>query len=310
VHRDVKPGNVLLGSEHRAKLADFGIARLLADTARPTRTGHAMGTAAYLAPEQVTGQPVSGSTDVYSLGLVLLEALTGQLEYPGPGTEAALARLHRPPRIPGRQPARPTSPATPDRAARTAAAAARRRQRSHRMTAVLRLCRPRRNRTAGSAATGAVRTLVLLLALLAGAVAGGGCGQDTPPPGEAVPALADRLQRVDAAIEAGNYGQARAAVEALVAETAHAEVAGNLSSQEADRILTAARALLAQLPADPSESPAQEPAPSTDAPEETEQDVDEDKDDDKDEEKQEDGGGKGGGNGPSSENGPDDGHGN
>jgi ribosomal protein L12E/L44/L45/RPP1/RPP2 len=166
------------------------------------------------------------------------------------------------------------------------------------MTAVLRLCRPRRNRTAGSAATGAVRTLALLLALLAGAVAGGGCGQDTPPPGEAVPALADRLQRVDAAVEA------------LVAETAHAEVAGNLSSQEADRILTAARALLAQLPADPSESPAQEPAPSTDAPEETEQDVDEDKDDDKDEEKQEDGGGKGGGNGPSSENGPDDGHGN
>jgi eukaryotic-like serine/threonine-protein kinase len=113
VHRDVKPGNVLLSSEHRAKLADFGIARLLADTARHTRTGRAMGTAAYLAPEQITGQPVSGSTDVYSLGLVLLEALTGQLEYPGPGTEAALARLHSPPRIPGRQPARPTSPATP-----------------------------------------------------------------------------------------------------------------------------------------------------------------------------------------------------
>lgn len=104
VHRDVKPGNVLLGSAHRVKLADFGIARLLADTARHTRTGHAIGTAAYLAPEQVTGRPVSGSTDVYSLGLVLLEALTGELEYPGPPTEAALARLHRPPRVPGRVP--------------------------------------------------------------------------------------------------------------------------------------------------------------------------------------------------------------
>lgn len=99
IHRDVTPGNLLLG-EHRVQLADFGIARLLGDTAGHTRTGETIGTAAYLAPEQVTGQPVSGATDVYSLGLVMLEALTGRREYPGPATEAALARLHRPPEIP------------------------------------------------------------------------------------------------------------------------------------------------------------------------------------------------------------------
>lgn len=183
------------------------------------------------------------------------------------------------------------------------------------MTAVLRLSRRWRDRVAGSAAMRAVRTPALLLALLAGGLAAGGCGQDTPPPGEAVPALADRLERVDAAIEAGSSGRARAAVEELVAETRQAEAAGDLSSQEADRILTAARALLAQLPADPSESPAQEPEPSTEAPVETEEDQgkddDKDKDDDKgkDEEKQDDGGGEGGGSGSSGGNGPDDGHG-
>ncbi|MFC5730175.1 MULTISPECIES: serine/threonine-protein kinase [Nocardioides] len=105
VHRDVKPGNVLLGRGGQVKLADFGIARLLGDSARHTRTGHTIGTAAYLAPEQVSGQDVSGSADVYSLGLVLLEAVTGRIEYPGPPMEAAVARLNRPPRPPEDLPA-------------------------------------------------------------------------------------------------------------------------------------------------------------------------------------------------------------
>lgn len=105
VHRDVKPGNVLLGPAGQVKLADFGIARLLGDSARHTRTGHTIGTAAYLAPEQVSGQDVSGATDVYSLGLLLLEAVTGRLEYPGPAMEAAIARLNRPPRLPDDLPA-------------------------------------------------------------------------------------------------------------------------------------------------------------------------------------------------------------
>ena len=64
-----------------------------------------IGTAAYLSPEQVTGAAVGPPTDIYSLGLVLLEALTGHREYPGNGAEAAVARLHRTPAIPVSLPA-------------------------------------------------------------------------------------------------------------------------------------------------------------------------------------------------------------
>ena len=101
VHRDVKPGNVLLGEGDRVKLADFGIARLIGDTVRHTQTGHAIGTAAYLAPEQVQGEEITTAVDVYSLGLVLLETLTGERAFPGSPTESALARLHRRPEVPG-----------------------------------------------------------------------------------------------------------------------------------------------------------------------------------------------------------------
>lgn len=105
VHRDVKPGNVLLDQEGRVKLADFGIAKLLGDTAGHTRTGATVGSAAYLAPEQVRGEQVTGAADVWSLGLVLLEALTGEREYAGPAMEAAVARLHRDPVVPDDLPA-------------------------------------------------------------------------------------------------------------------------------------------------------------------------------------------------------------
>jgi serine/threonine protein kinase len=100
VHRDVKPANVLLGIDDRVKLADFGIARLIGQTVSHTKTGTAVGTAAYLSPEQVSGQEITPATDVYSLGLVLLEALTGERAYPGTPTESALARLSRDPRVP------------------------------------------------------------------------------------------------------------------------------------------------------------------------------------------------------------------
>ncbi|MEO6204233.1 MAG: serine/threonine-protein kinase, partial [Mycobacteriales bacterium] len=103
VHRDVKPANVLLGNDGRVRLTDFGIARLV-DAARVTATGLTVCTASYLSPEQVTGSAVGPAADVYALGLVLLECLTGNREYPGAAVEVALARLSRPPRVPSHLP--------------------------------------------------------------------------------------------------------------------------------------------------------------------------------------------------------------
>ncbi|WP_336322041.1 serine/threonine-protein kinase [Streptomyces lavendofoliae] len=99
VHRDVKPSNILLDESGAPYLTDFGISRLLDSTAR-TVTGVLVGTAAYMAPEQVLGKGAGPAADVYSLGLVLLEALKAELEYGGTPLEAAIARLHRPPVIP------------------------------------------------------------------------------------------------------------------------------------------------------------------------------------------------------------------
>jgi eukaryotic-like serine/threonine-protein kinase len=99
VHRDVKPANVLISTGGRVHLADFGIARLV-DSAHVTQTGDVLGTPAYFAPEQVSGEPVGPPADVYALGLVLLECLTGRREYEGTGLEAAMARLNRQPNLP------------------------------------------------------------------------------------------------------------------------------------------------------------------------------------------------------------------
>ena len=105
VHRDIKPSNILLvdygddAPRARAKLSDFGIA-LSEDVERLTREGATTGTAAYLSPEQASGAKVGRASDVYSLGLVLLECFTREVEYPGTMVESAVARITRDPVIP------------------------------------------------------------------------------------------------------------------------------------------------------------------------------------------------------------------
>ena len=82
VHRDVKPQNVLLDGEGRAKVTDFGIARTI-DAVGTTETGTVLGTSHYIAPEQARGEKVDAQTDVYSFGVVLWELLAGEVPYAG-----------------------------------------------------------------------------------------------------------------------------------------------------------------------------------------------------------------------------------
>ncbi|WP_181773305.1 serine/threonine-protein kinase [Amycolatopsis pittospori] len=98
-HRDLKPANILMADDGPL-IGDFGVAHAF-DATRVTETGGVVGTAAYMAPEQVRGENIGPSADVYSLGLVLLECLSGEREYTGTPVEAAVGRLHRQPRIPG-----------------------------------------------------------------------------------------------------------------------------------------------------------------------------------------------------------------
>ena len=107
VHRDMKPGNILLARPalpdraFDAKLADFGIATLTSRASALTEVGTVVGTAAYLSPEQAMGQRATPASDVYALGLVLLEALTGAHPFPGTLAETLAARLRVAPEVPG-----------------------------------------------------------------------------------------------------------------------------------------------------------------------------------------------------------------
>lgn len=99
VHRDIKGQNVLITPEGDVKLADFGIARLMEADGQQglTRTDMLMGSADYLSPEQADGRPVDARTDVYSLGILLYECLTGQLPFRGEGFVAvAMKQCHEP----------------------------------------------------------------------------------------------------------------------------------------------------------------------------------------------------------------------
>ena len=101
VHRDVKPGNLLITPTDKVKITDFGIARL-ADQVPLTQTGQVMGTAQYLAPEQATGQIATGSSDIYSLGVIGYECITGHRPFSGESQIAiALAQVNdAPPPLP------------------------------------------------------------------------------------------------------------------------------------------------------------------------------------------------------------------
>ena len=101
VHRDVKPGNLLVRPDGVVKITDFGIARA-ADAVPITRTGSLIGTAYYLSPEQAAGSAVTPASDVYSLGVVAYECLTGQRPFPGtnPMAVAAAHIGEQPPTLP------------------------------------------------------------------------------------------------------------------------------------------------------------------------------------------------------------------
>jgi serine/threonine-protein kinase len=94
IHRDIKPANVLF-EEGQAVVADFGIAKAVAATGqeRLTQTGLSVGTPQYMSPEQATGEPTDARSDIYSLGAVLYEMLTGEPPYTGPTTHAIVAKL-------------------------------------------------------------------------------------------------------------------------------------------------------------------------------------------------------------------------
>jgi len=115
-HRDVKPANILVGprvsgGDDHVYLADFGLTRLAGSLTRLTRTGQFVGTVDYASPEQISGEPVDGSTDVYALGCVLYECLAGTPPYPRDSDVAAIhAHLSEPPpRLSAARPDLPTA---------------------------------------------------------------------------------------------------------------------------------------------------------------------------------------------------------
>jgi len=259
VHRDVKPANILLEHGHRPRLADFGIARALDGTVY-TATGAVAGTAAYLAPEQVRGEAVDPSVDVFALGLVLIEALTGEREYPGTLAESAAARLHRRPVVPAGLPADLAAVLAamtdPDPAARPSAAA---------VAAELSspaVARPARWRPLAWSPRAALAAAVLLVAILGGAVLlvsrTAASAPLVPVPTIAAPAAAEPSEPSPSA-----PGQVVAAPIEQVALPAVAHAAVSVPADDvAEQPESAAAPAAARAGADRPRTPAPAPAPS------------------------------------------------
>ena len=114
LHRDIKPGNLLLGGDGRVKVTDFGIAQS-SRTGHLTRTGALIGTTGYLAPERVSGRPATVASDLYALGIVGYECLTGQPPFQGEPLQVALA--HRDQDLPALPPSCLGQPGGPELAA-------------------------------------------------------------------------------------------------------------------------------------------------------------------------------------------------
>src|SRR4051794_2025112 len=108
VHRDVKPGNVLLDGD-RALLTDFGLTKLLRSNTKFTEAGTVLGTMDYIPPEQLEGEGVDARADVYALGCVLYQALTGEVPFPRVGTAAKMLAHYsaEPPAVTARVPDAP-----------------------------------------------------------------------------------------------------------------------------------------------------------------------------------------------------------
>ncbi len=111
IHRDIKPANVRVLADGTVKIMDFGIARFMETDSRLTRTGVALGTAGYLAPEQLTGRPLDARTDLFSLGVMAYEMLTGARPFAGPNISNVIYQIlnQDPPSVRSRNPQCPES---------------------------------------------------------------------------------------------------------------------------------------------------------------------------------------------------------